>query len=100
MIKVEMTDLPIEKEKKIREWLDKEECAWLENCVASEIARLQAEATNGPLDSPHITIAEANAIPPKSVDLIKRAAILQSFIDVLKHSRDKNTKFQVAKLTI
>lgn len=100
MIKVEMTDLPIEKIKKIREWLDKEECAWLENCVASEIAQLQATATNLPLNTPHITIAEEYAIPPDSIDMIKRAAVLQTFLDTVKEMRGKDAKFQIAKLSI
>lgn len=100
MIKVEMNDLPVEKIKKIREWLDKEECAWLENCVASEIAQAQAEATNLPLNQPHRTIGDPNAIPPESIDMIKRAAILQAFLDVLKKMRDKDTKFQTVKLSI
>lgn len=100
MIKVEMSELPLEKIKKIREWLDKEECGWLENCVASEIAQLQARATNLPLNNPHIAIAEEHAIPPDSIDMIKRAAILQTFLDTLKEMRGKESKFQVAKLTI
>lgn len=100
MINVEMTDLPIEKIKKIREWLDKEECGWMENCVASEIAQAQVQATNLPLDQPQRTIGDPNAIPPESMDMIKRAAILQTFLDVLKKMRDKNTEFKVAKLTI
>lgn len=100
MINVQMTDLPVEKIKKIREWLDKEECAWMESCVASEIAQIQAQATNLPLESPHRTIGDPNAIPPESVDMIKRAAILQTFLDVLKKMRDKNTEFKTAKLTI
>lgn len=95
-----MSDLPVEKIKKIQDWLDKEECAWLENCVASEIAQAQAEATNLPLDQPHRTIGDPNAIPPESIGMIKRAAILQAFLDVLKKMRDKNTAFQTAKLTI
>lgn len=100
MIKVEMTDLPIEKIKKIREWLDKEECAWLENCVASEIAKLQAEATNAALESPHSTIGDPHAIPPKSIDMLKSAALLQSFLGVLKQVREKETEFKTAKLTV
>lgn len=100
MIKVEMTELPVERVKKIRDWLDKEECAWLENCVASEIAQTQAQATNLPLESPHRTIGDPNAIPPESVDMIKRAAVLQTFLDVLKKMRDKTTVFQTVKLTI
>lgn len=100
MINVEMTDLPVEKIKKIREWLDKEECAWLENCVASEIAQIQAQATNIPLEAPHRTIGHPTAFPDASVDMIKEAAILQTFLDVLKKMRDRNTEFKVAKLTI
>lgn len=95
-----MTDLPVEKINKIRAWLEKEECAWLENCVASEIAKIQAEATNHPLASPHRTIGDPNAIPPESVDKIKEAAVLQTFLDVLKRMRAKDSLFQVAKLTI
>lgn len=100
MIKVEMADLPVEKIKKIREWLDKEECAWLENCVASQIAEIQSNATNGPLKQPHRTIGDPNAIPPESVDAIKRAAVLQTFLDVLRDMRLPETKFQDAKLTV
>jgi hypothetical protein len=94
MIKVEMSDLPVEKIKKIRDWLDKEECAWLENCVASEIAQAQAEATNLPLDQPHRTIGDPNAIPPESIDMIKNAAILQAFLDVLKRCATKTPDFR------
>lgn len=100
MIKVEMSDLPVEKVKKIRDWLDKEECAWMENCIASEIAKAQAEATNLSLSKPHLTIGDPNAISSESVDMIKNAALLQTFLDVLKRMRDKETQFQVAKLTI
>lgn len=100
MIKVEMSDLPVEKIKKIREWLDKEECAWLENCVASEIAEMQADATNHSLESPHQTIGDPHGLSPDSIDLIKRAAVLQTFLDVLKKMRDKETQFQTARLTI
>ena len=100
MIKVEMTELPVEKIKKIREWLDKEECAWLENCVASEVAQMQTEATNLSLEYPMRTIGDQNGMSLDSQTLLKRAAIRQSFLDVLKTLRDKETRFQVAKLTI
>lgn len=100
MIKVEMTDLPVEKIKKIQEWLDKEECAWLEQCVTAEIAEMQVKATNLPLSEPHRTIGDPNAIPPESVDLIKKAAVLQTFIDVLTKKRDKESVFRTARLTI
>lgn len=100
MIKVELSELPVEKIKKIRDWLDKEECAWLEQCVASEIAEIQAEATNAALSEPHRTIGDPNALPPAAIDKIKEAAVLQTFLDVLKKMRDQNAKFQTAKLTI
>lgn len=99
MIKVEMIDLPVEKIKRIREWLDKEECGWLENCIGSQIAALQADATNAALSEPHRTIGDEHALPPESVSKIKEAAVLQTFLDVLAEMRDQETKFQTAKLT-
>ena len=103
MIKVEMTELAVEKVKKIREALDKEEIAWLENCVAAQISALQAEATNLPLSKPQATLAilsEETAFPKTSVAAIKEAAILQTFLDVLKEMRNKDTKFHTARLTV
>lgn len=94
-----MTDLPVEKVKKIREWLDKEESGWLENCVASEIAQIQAETTNAALSEPNRTIGDEHALPPAAVNKLKEAAVLQTFLDLLKRMRDKETKFQTAKLT-
>lgn len=99
MIKAELTDLPIEKIKKIREWLDREECAWMENCVASEIAVLQAAATNAALSKPNRAIGLENALVFDEVIQIKEAAVLQMFLDVLAKMRDKETKFQSVKLT-
>lgn len=100
MIKVELSELSVDKVKKIRDWLAREECAWLENCVASQIAEIQAEATNVALAEPHRTIGDQYGLPPTSIDAIKRAALLQSFLDVLKKMSDQNTKFETAKLTI
>ena len=100
MIKVEMTELAVDKVKKIREWFDKEECAWLENCVAAQISELQVEATNLPLSKPQATMLEPSAFPQTSVAAIKEAAILQTFLDVLKEMRNKETKFYTAKLTV
>ena len=100
MIKVELTELPPEKIKKIREWLEREECAWLENCVASEIGKIQAEATNAALEEPHRTIGDPNALPPAAINKVKESAVLQTFLDVLKKMRDQETKFLTAKLTI
>lgn len=100
MIKVEKTELPPEKVRKIRDWLNAPECALLENCLASEIAEIQAEATNAALKEPHRTIGDPNALPPTSIDRIKESAVLQTFLDVLKKMRDENTKFETAHLTI
>ena len=100
MIKVELSELPIEKVRKIREWLDREEAAWLENSVAAEIASLQAEATNRALSSPGTVISEANALPSSSIGQIKDAAVLQTFLDMLAELRKPDTKFQTVKLTI
>lgn len=98
MIKVEMSDLPVEKIKKIRDWLDKEESGWLENAVNAEIARLQCEATNQPLTRPHLLI-DKGEVPADALAALNDAAYLQIFLDVLKQMRDKETKFQSAKLT-
>jgi hypothetical protein len=100
MIKHELSELPPEKIRKIREWLDREECDWLKSCVASEIAVIQADATNLALGSPGQTIGEPNALPPASVTKIKEAAILQSFLDILAEMRKPETKFQTVRLTI
>lgn len=99
MIKAEPTELPVEKIKKIREWLDREECAWMENCVASEIAVLQTNATNAALAEPHRTIGDEHALPPESINAIKEAAVLQTFLNTLVKMRDKETRFQTVKLT-
>lgn len=99
MIKYELSDLATDKIRKIREWLDREEAGWIENCINSEIAVLQAEATNLALGSPHKTIGDENGLPPQSIDQIKRAAVLQSFLDVFKKLRDDETRFQTVKLT-
>lgn len=99
MIKHELSDLATDKIRKIREWLDREEAGWIENCVGSQIAVLQAEATNLALTSPHKTIGDDKALPPQSIDLIKQAAVLQSFLDVFKNLREDETRFQTVKLT-
>lgn len=99
MIKVTMSELPVDKIRKIREWLDKEECAWMENCIASQIAELQAEATNGPLTKPHLII-DKGEMPADALTALNEAAYLQIFLDVLKKTRDKETVFQVATLSI
>lgn len=99
MIKAELTDIPVERIKKIRDWLDREECAWMENCVASEIAVIQANATNAALREPHRTIGDQHALPPESINQIKDAAVLQTFLDVLVKMRKNDTRFQTVKLT-
>lgn len=100
MIKTEVSELPPEKIRKIREWLDREECAWVENCVRSEIAIIQADATNFALSEPQKTIGEPFALPSGSVTKIKEAAVLQTFLDMLAELRKPDTKFQTVKLTI
>jgi hypothetical protein len=99
MIKVELSELPPEKVKKIQAWLDREECAWLENCVASEIAAKQAAATNLALTSPNRTIGDERALPPESINEIKEAAILQTFLDMLAKMRKPETRFKIVRLT-
>lgn len=100
MIKAEVSELPPEKIRKIREWLEREECAWVQNCVASEIAAIQADATNFALSEPQKTIGEQFALPSGSITKIKEAAILQSFLDILRSLSHPENKFQTVKLTI
>lgn len=100
MIKAEVSELPPEKIRKIHEWLDREECAWVENCIRSEIARIQADATNFALSEPQKTIGEPAALPSGSILKLKQAAVLQTFIDMLAELRKPETKFETVKLSI
>lgn len=100
MIKVELTELPVEKVKKIRDWLAREECAWVENCIASQIAAIQSEATNAALKEPHRTIGDPHALPPNAINEMKAAAVLQTFLDLLTRLRAEDTKFLTTKLTV
>lgn len=102
MITAQLSELPIDKIKKIREWLDREECGWLEQCIAARIAVLQVEVTNAALEKPNKTIGDESALPlpPESVNQIKEAAILTRFLGEFKRLRKPETKFQTVKLTI
>lgn len=102
MINVELTDLPVEKIKKIREWLEKEECTWVEQSIAARIAVLQAEITNAALEKPNKTIGDETSVPvpPESLNQLREAAILTRFLGELKRLRKPETKFQTVKLTV
>lgn len=98
MITVTEVDFPVERVKKIQEWLMRDECGWVEEAVRADIAALQAEATNESLERPQIVIADPVPLSPEGVRAMKEAAVLACFLGVLGKLKDPNIKFTKVEL--
>lgn len=88
--------MPQSQRQELSLWLHKSEAIKLRECIVGEIAALQAEAANAPLEEPIEYLV--SKITGQFTEPMKKAARLSIFISVLDEVSDVGFLFQTTKL--
>lgn len=99
MINCQLEHLPSGRQQALLNWLATSEAATLIECVASEVAALESQATAKALEAADVTLARGE-LPQESQKALDRALRYQIFLDVFEELTKGDFQFRRARLSI